>query len=50
MDYIMDWHLIYRSAAELAALKPERAPADGCCHRRHDRSEYPLHRQKPLDE
>lgn len=30
MDYIMDWHLIYRRGAELAALQPELAdPEDG---------------------
>jgi extracellular factor (EF) 3-hydroxypalmitic acid methyl ester biosynthesis protein len=30
MDYIMEWHLIYRSGAELEALRPNAAPAD-CC-------------------
>jgi extracellular factor (EF) 3-hydroxypalmitic acid methyl ester biosynthesis protein len=28
MDYIMDWHLIYRRAHELAALHPEGAPTE----------------------
>lgn len=28
MDYLMDWHLIYRRCGEMAALKPERAPKD----------------------
>ncbi len=28
MDYVMDWHLIYRRGTDLAALKPDRAPAD----------------------
>jgi extracellular factor (EF) 3-hydroxypalmitic acid methyl ester biosynthesis protein len=27
MDYIMDWHLIYRSAASLATLKPDAVAA-----------------------
>lgn len=30
MDYIMDWHLIYRSANDLARLKPGNAAADDC--------------------
>jgi extracellular factor (EF) 3-hydroxypalmitic acid methyl ester biosynthesis protein len=30
MDYIMDWHLIYRSAHDLSRLKPGHAPADEC--------------------
>ncbi len=30
MDYIMEWHLIYRSGAELSALSPSAAPADLC--------------------
>jgi len=30
MDYLMEWHLMYRSGAELSALKPERAAADSC--------------------
>lgn len=29
MDYIMDWHLIYRRGDELAQLRPERVPAHG---------------------
>jgi extracellular factor (EF) 3-hydroxypalmitic acid methyl ester biosynthesis protein len=29
MEYILDWHLIYRDRAALAGLAPERAPADG---------------------
>jgi extracellular factor (EF) 3-hydroxypalmitic acid methyl ester biosynthesis protein len=28
MDYIMDWHLIYRRGVDLAALKPEPVAAD----------------------
>src|SRR5207249_4044283 len=28
MEYVLDWHLFYRSAAQFAAFKPERAPAD----------------------
>lgn len=28
MEYVMEWSLIYRSGAELAALKPDAAPAD----------------------
>ncbi len=27
MEYVLDWHLFYRSAAQYAALAPERAPA-----------------------
>jgi len=30
MDYVMDWHLIYRSGAELADVKPDTALADNC--------------------
>jgi extracellular factor (EF) 3-hydroxypalmitic acid methyl ester biosynthesis protein len=30
MDYIMDWHLIYRSAHDLSRLKPDNAPAEEC--------------------
>ena len=30
MDYIMEWHLLYRKGADLLALKPEKAPADLC--------------------
>lgn len=29
MDYIMDWHLIYRSGREFLKLKPARAPVEG---------------------
>lgn len=28
MEYLLDWHLIYRDGARIAALAPERAPAD----------------------
>jgi extracellular factor (EF) 3-hydroxypalmitic acid methyl ester biosynthesis protein len=28
MEYILDWHLIYRNGRELAALAPEKAPLD----------------------
>ena len=28
MDYLMDWHLIYRTGAELVALRPDRVGAD----------------------
>jgi extracellular factor (EF) 3-hydroxypalmitic acid methyl ester biosynthesis protein len=28
MEYLLDWHLIYRDGARVAALAPERAPAD----------------------
>jgi extracellular factor (EF) 3-hydroxypalmitic acid methyl ester biosynthesis protein len=50
MDYIMDWHLIYRSAAELAALKPDRAPAAGAVTA--DMTGVNIHYTvtKPLDE
>ncbi len=30
MEYIMEWNLIYRSGAELAALKPDAAPVENC--------------------
>ncbi len=30
MEYVMDWHLIYRSGAELAAFKPTLARPDYC--------------------
>lgn len=30
MDFVMDWHLIYRDGRELAALRPERVAADAC--------------------
>jgi extracellular factor (EF) 3-hydroxypalmitic acid methyl ester biosynthesis protein len=33
MEYVMDWHLIYRTGAELAALKPELARPDWCAVR-----------------
>jgi extracellular factor (EF) 3-hydroxypalmitic acid methyl ester biosynthesis protein len=28
MEYILDWHLIYRNGAQMLALAPENAPAD----------------------
>ena len=28
MEYVLDWHLLYRSAAQFAALVPEGAPLD----------------------
>jgi extracellular factor (EF) 3-hydroxypalmitic acid methyl ester biosynthesis protein len=28
MEHLLDWHLIYRTAAEVRALAPRRAPAD----------------------
>jgi len=30
MEHIMEWHLFYRSSADLLALKPAAAPEDGC--------------------
>ena len=30
MDYVMAWHLVYRSGPELAALKPAAASPDDC--------------------
>ena len=30
MEYVLDWHLVYRSAAQLAAFAPESAPKDSC--------------------
>jgi extracellular factor (EF) 3-hydroxypalmitic acid methyl ester biosynthesis protein len=30
MDHIMEWHLFYRRATDLMALKPESAPEDWC--------------------
>ena len=30
MNYVMDWHLIYRSGAELAALKSTKAAPEDC--------------------
>ena len=28
MEYVMEWNLIYRDSAQMAALQPERATAD----------------------
>jgi len=33
MAYLLDWHLIYRTAPDLRALKPGRAPDDALCVR-----------------
>ena len=30
MDLVMDWHLIYRTNAQLMALKPDQARAEQC--------------------
>lgn len=30
MEYLMDWHLIYRSPDQLLALSPEKAPRENC--------------------
>jgi extracellular factor (EF) 3-hydroxypalmitic acid methyl ester biosynthesis protein len=30
MDFVMDWHLIYRTGAQLSALRPERASPEAC--------------------
>ena len=30
MEYLLDWHLIYRNGPEIAALAPEAAPPDAC--------------------
>jgi len=30
MEYVLDWHLFYRSSAQFAAVAPERAPKDNC--------------------
>ena len=30
MEYLMDWHLIYRTGAQLRALVPKNVPADQC--------------------
>ncbi|HKX61447.1 MAG TPA: class I SAM-dependent methyltransferase [Verrucomicrobiae bacterium] len=30
MDFLMDWHLIYRTAAQLIATRPEQLAADEC--------------------
>lgn len=35
MEYIMEWHLIYRNAEGLLALRPQAAP-DECCRVLHD--------------
>jgi extracellular factor (EF) 3-hydroxypalmitic acid methyl ester biosynthesis protein len=26
MDYLLEWHLVHRDAAQLQALRPDRAP------------------------
>jgi extracellular factor (EF) 3-hydroxypalmitic acid methyl ester biosynthesis protein len=28
MEYVLDWHLIYRNSAQMAAFIPDAAPAD----------------------
>jgi extracellular factor (EF) 3-hydroxypalmitic acid methyl ester biosynthesis protein len=30
MEYLMDWHLIYRDSKQLLALSPSEAPAENC--------------------
>jgi extracellular factor (EF) 3-hydroxypalmitic acid methyl ester biosynthesis protein len=30
MEYILDWHLIYRDGPQVGALAPDRAPPDSC--------------------
>lgn len=30
MDYMLEWHLIYRSSSEFAQLIPDQAPPDSC--------------------
>jgi extracellular factor (EF) 3-hydroxypalmitic acid methyl ester biosynthesis protein len=30
MEYILDWHLIYRNGPEIGAFAPGAAPPDGC--------------------
>jgi extracellular factor (EF) 3-hydroxypalmitic acid methyl ester biosynthesis protein len=30
MEYILDWHLIYRNGAEISAFAPTAAPPDTC--------------------
>jgi extracellular factor (EF) 3-hydroxypalmitic acid methyl ester biosynthesis protein len=30
MEYIMEWHLIYRNGAEFSAMKPDKATSDLC--------------------
>jgi extracellular factor (EF) 3-hydroxypalmitic acid methyl ester biosynthesis protein len=36
MEHLLDWHLIYRTAAQLGALKPQGADADSVCVRCDD--------------
>jgi extracellular factor (EF) 3-hydroxypalmitic acid methyl ester biosynthesis protein len=36
MEHLLDWHLIYRTAPQLAALKPRGAEADSACVRCDD--------------
>jgi extracellular factor (EF) 3-hydroxypalmitic acid methyl ester biosynthesis protein len=36
MEHLLDWHLIYRTASQLAALKPQGADADDVCVRCDD--------------
>ena len=36
MEHLLDWHLIYRTAAQLVALKPQAADADSVCVRCDD--------------
>ena len=36
MEHLLDWHLIYRNASQLAALKPHGAEADSACVRCDD--------------
>ena len=33
MEHLLDWHLIYRTAAELRLLAPAKAEKDSCCLR-----------------
>jgi len=33
MEHLLDWHLIYRTAAQMRTLSPTRASADACCVR-----------------
>ncbi len=30
MEYLMDWHLIYRDSKQLLTLAPEKAPRENC--------------------
>jgi len=30
MEYLMDWHLIYRDADQLMGVAPEKAPKENC--------------------